>query len=324
MELGSSKKAVVAAILGNVAIAAIKFVAAAATGSSAMLSEAIHSLVDTGNGWLLLLGMRRSRRPADAEHAFGHGKELYFWTLIVAVLVFGLGGGMSFYEGITHLLHPKAMERLAWNYLVLGVAILFEGLSWSVAFREFRAGQGEKGFWEAARTSKDPTTLTVVLEDSAALVGLLLAFTGILLGDRLHDPRFDGAASVAIGLLLSAVAFFLAYQSRGLLIGESADRATLASIREILAAEPAVERVIDLLTMHFGPHEVLLTLEIQFGRGLSAEDVEATVERLEERISARHPDVKRIYIEAQSIAKSRRAAAARADAGAGAGGPASG
>jgi cation diffusion facilitator family transporter len=315
LEHGSSKKAVVAAIVGNVAIAATKFVAAAVTGSSAMLSEGIHSLVDTGNGWLLLYGMNRSRRPADATHPFGHGKELYFWGLIVAVLVFGLGGGMSFYEGITHLQHPKPMQRLAWNYVVLGISMLFEGLSWSVAFREFRAGQKGRGFWEAVRTSKDPTTLTVVFEDSAALAGLVIAFLGVLLGDTLHEPRFDGAASIAIGLLLSVVAIFLAYQSKGLLVGESADRATLASIREILSAEPSVYQVVDLLTMHFGPHDVLLTLEIEFGRGLSAEEVEAAVERLEESITARHPEVKRIYIEAQSIAKSRRAAASRAGNG---------
>ena len=311
MEHGSSKKAVVAAILGNVAIAATKFVAAAVTGSSAMLSEGIHSLVDTGNGWLLLHGMRRSRRPADATHPFGHGKEVYFWSLIVAVLVFGVGGGMSFYEGITHLHHPEPMRRISWNYVVLGLSMLFESLSWSVAVKEFRAGQAGKGFWEAVRTSKDPTTLTVVFEDSAALVGLVLAFLGVLLGDVLHDPRFDGAASIAIGVLLSIVAFFLAFQSKRLLIGESADRATLASIRDVLAAEPAVDEVVDLLTMHFGPHDVLLTLEIEFGRGLSAAEVEAAVERLEERITARHPEVKRIYIEAQSIAKSRRALASR-------------
>ncbi len=312
LEHGSSKKAVVAAILGNVAIAVTKFVAAAVTGSSAMLSEGIHSFVDTGNGWLLLLGLQRSQKPPDDLHPFGHGKELYFWTLVVAVLLFGLGGGMSFYEGVSHLRHPKPMERVAWNYAVLGIAMLFEGLSWNVAFREFRKTQGTTTLWEAVRTSKDPATLTVVFEDSAALVGLVLAFLGIFLGQAFHNPYFDGAASIAIGLLLSVVAFFLAYLSRGLLVGESADRSTLESLRAIVASEPAVEKVVDLLTMHFGPQEVLLTLEVEFARGLSAEEVESAVERLEARITAQHPGVKRIYIEAQSIAKSRRAVAARA------------
>ncbi len=296
-----SKFVVYAAIVGNLAIATGKFVAAGLTGSSAMLSEGIHSLVDTGNGGLLLLGMRRSRKPADALHPFGHGKELYFWSLVVAFLIFGVGGGVSAYEGILHLMHPRPLQDPTWSYVVLGIAALFEGIVLGIAINAFRKAKGSKSTWREIRTSKDPTTFVVLFEDAAALLGLLIAFLGIYLGHRLDDPRFDGGASVVIGVLLMAVAVFLARESKGLLIGEGAGPATLASIRALAEADPLVERVHRPLTMYFGPHTVLLTLEVRFVEGLSVVELGAAAARLEQRVREGHPDIKHIFIEIRSV-----------------------
>jgi cation diffusion facilitator family transporter len=307
MAAAISQSAVYAAIGGNLAIAVTKFIAASATGSSAMLAEGIHSLVDTGNGLLLLLGIRRSRKPPDPNHPFGHGKELYFWTLIVALLIFAVGGGMSVYEGIVHIRHPSEPKDPTWNYLVLAVAAALEGFAWSVAYRELRKSRGPRNLWSAIRASKDPTTFTVLVEDSAAMLGLLVAFLGVYLGHRFHDPYLDGAASVVIGVILGVVAVVLAHESKGLLVGESADPEVVQSIRALAEADPAVERIGPPLTMHLGPHEVLLNLDIQFRKGLSATEVEAAVDRLEKAIRARHPEVKRIFIEAESLTAGRLA-----------------
>lgn len=294
----SSKKAVVAAVLGNLAIAVTKFAAAAVTGSSAMLSEGIHSVVDTGNGLLLLFGMRAARRPADPEHPFGHGKELYFWTLIVAVLIFAVGGGMSVYEGATHILHPSPLEDPTWNYVVLAFAVVFESISFTVAWREFSKSRGNMSPLGAIRQSKDPSLFTVVLEDSAALAGLFLAFVGVLLGHVFEEPRLDGAASVAIGLLLAAVAILLVVESRGLLVGESAGEEVVAGITALALLEPEIDEVTRVLTMHMGPREVLLNLKVVFGEGLSARSAATAIDRLEEAIRTRFPEVRRIYVEA--------------------------
>jgi len=299
---GGSRLAIIAAILGNLAIAVTKFVAAFLTGSSAMLSEGIHSLVDTGNGLLLLLGLRLSRRPPDVRHPFGHGKELYFWSLVVAIMIFAVGAGMSVYEGIQHILHPNPVENPLINYIVLGLAIVFEGISFSVAFREFRKVSGGQAILSAIQRSKDPSIFTVLIEDSAAMAGLLIALVGVFLGHQLNNPYFDGGASVAIGLVLALVAVFLAYECKGLLVGEGADPEVVAGIRETAAADPAVAAVLDALTMHFGPQEVLLTLDVRFRAGLSAEEAAAAVERLETAIQTRYPFVNRIFIEAAAIA----------------------
>jgi cation diffusion facilitator family transporter len=298
---GSSPKAVYAAIIGNFGIAVSKFVAAAFTGSSAMMAEGVHSLVDTGNGGLILLGLRKSRRPPDPVHPFGHGKELYFWTLIVAILIFAIGGGISMYEGIEHLRHPEPVTEPIWAYGVLALGMLFEGWAWSVAYRQFKEERGSLPLWRAVRVSKDPTTFTVLFEDTAAMLGLVVAFVGILLGQITGILYFDGAASVIIGLILMGVAVLLAYESKGLLIGEGVDRATLDSIRELAESDPAVTRVVRPLTMHFGPTEVLLTLELEFRRGQSAGDAAAAVDRLDRAIRAAHPQIKHIFIEAQSL-----------------------
>jgi cation diffusion facilitator family transporter len=302
----SSKVVIFAGIAANVAVALTKFVAAAFTGSSAMLSEGVHSLVDSGNGLLLLLGINLSQRPPDEEHPFGHGLELYFWTLIVAILVFAVGGGISFYEGVLHLLNPAELKDPTWNYIVLGLAALFEGSAWVVALKGFLAAKGERGFWQAIHRSKDPTTFMVLVEDSAALLGLSIAFVGIFLGHLLDNPYLDGAASILIGVVLALVAGLLASESRGLLIGESADPEIVASIRALAETDPAVERVRRPLTMHFGPDQILLNLDVQFRIGLSAAEMESAVDRLEEAIRRKHPQVKRIFLEAEAITRPAR------------------
>ncbi|MBP7148495.1 MAG: cation transporter [Acidobacteria bacterium] len=298
----SSKLTVYGAVVANTLIAISKFTAAAFTGSSAMLSEGIHSVVDSGNSLLLLFGIHRSERPPDEHHPFGHGKELYFWSLIVAMIIFGVGGGMSIYEGVIHIVHRSEPGDPTWNYVVLGLAMLFEGASWTIAFREFGRGRRRAlGFLQAVRRSKDPTIYTVLFEDSAALLGLVLAFLGVFLGRQLDMPALDGAASIAIGAMLCGVAVFLAYESRGLLVGESADPEQIEHIVQVATADPAVERVERPLTMHLGPHDVLLNLGITFRQGLTLAQVEAAVTRLENAIRAEHPDIRQIFIEASSI-----------------------
>lgn len=297
-----SKTAVFAAIAGNFAIAVMKFTAAAFTGSSAMLSEGIHSLVDTGNGGLLLLGINRSKQPPDEMHPFGYGKELYFWALIVAVLIFGVGGGISIYEGIMHLIHPVPLHDPTWNYVVLGLALLFEGIVFVVALREFQAlKKEEENIWQAIKSSKDPTTFTVLFEDSAAMLGLIVAFVGVFLAHYFNNPYIDGAASIVIGAILCTVAGFLVYESKGLLVGEGADPKMLEEIKTLLRAETGVKRVIKPLTMHFGPRTILLTVDIEFDKRLSALEVEEAVDRLEKSIRQKFPDIKHIYIEAGAV-----------------------
>jgi cation diffusion facilitator family transporter len=301
--ISKSRLAIYAAITGNLAIAVTKFVAAALTGSSAMLSEAIHSVVDTGNGWLILLGVRKSRKPPDSDHPFGHGHELYFWTLIVGVLIFAVGGGMSVYEGIMHILHPRLSEKLAWSYSVLGMATVFEGTTWLFGWKAFNAERGRKGVVQAIHETKDPSTFTVLLEDSAALLGLIFAFLGIFLGDQLNLPYLDGVASVLIGLLLCGVAVLMVYESKGLLIGEGLDHQSLKSIRVLVEADPAVERVGHLHTMYLGPHEVLLTIELRFRSDITSLEVRHAARRLREVIQSQHKDVTRIFFGAEALSE---------------------
>lgn len=299
--MAESKKAIFAAIAGNFAIAVTKFTAAAFTGSSAMISEGIHSLVDTGNGGLLLLGIRMSKKPADTTHPFGYGKELYFWTLIVATLIFGVGGGVSIYEGILHLFHPSPLQDPTWNYVVLGLAMIFEAIVFVIAFREFQASKGRQSIWQAVRTSKDPTTFTVLFEDSAAMLGLIAAVVGIFLGHYFENPYLDGAASIVIGLILTAVAFFIGYESKGLLIGEGADPAVLRSIKRLAESDPKITTVERPLTMYFGPHTVLLTMDVEFRDKLSGAERDAAVQRLEKAIHEKYHDINHIFIEAKSL-----------------------
>jgi cation diffusion facilitator family transporter len=301
---GNRPIAVYGALVANLLIAAIKFVAAAWTGSSAMLSEGIHSLVDTGNQSLLLLGIHESRRPPDEMHPFGHGKALYFWSLVVAIILFGAGGGMSIYEGVLHLLHPSPVTDPTVNYSVLGLAAVFESAAFWLALRELLRSAGEgRGVWQAVRQSKNPAVFVVLGEDAAALAGLAVAFLGVWLGHRLGMPALDGAASIVIGLILAAVAVFLARESRGLLVGESADLGIVRGVRAILDADPAVVRAGPPLTMHLGPDDILLTLEVEFRDDLPARDLGPAVARIEQAIRQRYAPVKRIFIEAAALRK---------------------
>lgn len=294
-----SKKAVVAAIFGNAAIAAIKFVAGSITGSSAMISEGIHSLVDTGNGGLLYFGLRKGAEPADAEHPFGHGMEVYFWSLIVAVSIFGIGGGMSVYEGITHMQRPVELSDPTINYIVLAAAMIFESFSFAVAWRVFRRSKGAESTLAAIHHGKDPSLFTVLFEDSAALAGLVVAFLGVFLSHTLEAPIFDGAASVAIGAILICAALWLAYESRSLLVGEAANGGIVAAIREIALGHPAVRDLGVVLTMHLGPEDVLVNMEVCFQPEITAEEIHAAVHEIERRLAERHPEVSRVFIEVE-------------------------
>ena len=296
--MAEPKLAIYGAIAANVAIAATKFVVAGITGSSAMLSEGIHSAVDTFNGVLLLVGIRLSQRPATVEHPFGHGKELYFWSLIVAVLIFGLGGGVSFYEGIQHMRHPEPMQDPTWNYVVLALAALFEGASFLVALRQFRAQARGAPFWRALEQSKDPTTYTVLAEDSAALAGLAVAALGIYLSHRFDLPALDGAASVVIGLLLAGVAVLLISQARGLLIGEGIRPETARAIRSLAMAQPSVRDVGHVLSMYMGPDEVLVIVDLNFKEGTATGDAAEAIGAIERQVRARFPMIRRLFIEA--------------------------
>ncbi len=293
-----SKTAVYGAIAANTAIAITKFIVAGVTGSSAMLSEAVHSTVDTGNGVLLLVGLHRSQRPATADHPFGHGKELYFWSLIVAVLIFGLGGGISFYEGVQHVLEPVPLEDPFWNYVVLAAAAVFEGASLALALHQFRSSQGGRPFWRALHASKDPSSYTVIAEDSAALLGLAFAAIGVWASHALQMPVLDGVASILIGALLAGVAVLLVREARGLLVGEGVRPETAERLRQI-ALRPAEVRSAALpLTMYMGPDDVLLAIDVVFVNGTPAEQVARTVNAIERDMRAQYPRIRRIYIEA--------------------------
>jgi cation diffusion facilitator family transporter len=298
--------AIYGALVANLGIAATKFTAALLTGSSAMLSEGIHSLVDTGNQGLLLLGLKRSRRPADEDHPFGHGKEIYFWSLIVAILLFGLGGGMSVYEGILHVTEPVEVTSPVWNYGVLAFAFVFEGASFLIALGELRRRNPRAGLLRAIHRSKDPSVFVVVYEDFAALAGLVVAFVGVLLSHLLDLPVLDGVASVVIGLILGAVAVLLAWESKELLLGEAVRPEVVESVRALAAADPDVANLRRPLTMHLSPYEVLLNLDVQFREGISAAEVVRAVDRLEQSIRKAHPEMRRIFIEAENIAVPER------------------
>ena len=313
MAHSSSRFVIFAALGGNVLIAAIKFVAAAMTGSTAMLSEAIHSLVDSGNQLLLLYGMRRAARPPDATHPFGHGLQLYFWTFVVAVLIFGIGAGVSVIEGIDKIRSPHPVDRVWVNYLVLGLSLLFEGASWWVALGEFRRGQGKRSWIEAIRASKDPTLFTVLFEDTAAVLGLLVALLGVFLSERLGMPVLDGVAALVIGAILTVTAAFLAFECQSLLTGEGVAPEVQAGIRDIAATEPGVQRLNELLTMHFGPQEVLVALSLDFDDDSSAGAVELAVSRIERRIRTAYPEVARVFVEAQERQAHRDAQLWQAD-----------
>ncbi len=298
---GASKIAIYGAIAANSAIAVSKFIAAFFTGSSAMLSEGIHSLVDTGNGILLLLGIRLSKRPADAKHPFGHGKEIFFWSFVVAILIFALGGGIAIYEGIRHLLHPRQLANVQWNYVVLILAMIFEGFALRVALKQFKPQRRNKPLLRALKDSKDSTTVAVVVEDTAALIGLMIALASVFLGHVTGWPYFDGTGSLLIGLLLIGVSFFFAVECKALLVGEGLSQRKVDKINHILDEEPRIIRYHRPLSLYFGPNEVLVNLDVHFIDDLDSDEIEETIDRIEAAIKRAIPAVNRIYIEAESI-----------------------
>jgi cation diffusion facilitator family transporter len=297
----SSRKLVIyAALLGNTLIAITKFVAAYFTSSSAMFSEGIHSLVDTGNQVLLLYGLKRSQLPASEQFPFGHGKEIYFWSFVVAIMIFAVGAGVSIYEGFHRLYDPAPVENFLINYIVLGLAIIFEGFAWYFAFREFSRSRGEWGYFEAVHKGKDPSMFVVLFEDTAAMMGLLVALGANILSQLTGLYVFDAAASIIIGLILAVTAVWLAYETKSLLIGERANLNVVDGIRQLATDFSKIDHLNEILTMHMGPDFILVNISVDFVDPITGEEIETTVAKLDEAIKKRFSNVKRIFIEAES------------------------
>ena len=284
------------AMFANLGIAVAKFIAAAVSGSSSMLSEGVHSLVDSGNQLLLLYGQARAKRAPDSRHPFGYGRELYFWAFVVAILIFAIGAGISVYQGWIHIHDPEPLRDPTINYVVLAVAFLLEGTSWAIAVREFDAGRGELGWWQAVRRSKDPAGFIVLFEDSAALAGLIIAAVGIWLSHATGDARIDGIASIAIGLILAAVAILLAREAKELLIGEAADPALIDTIRRIVEAHPEISAINHVRTIHTAPDSIFVAVSADFEDALRMGRAEALIEVIEGELKAASPLISSIYI----------------------------
>ena len=295
--MASTKTAIYTALGANLAIAITKFIAASVTGSSAMVSEGIHSLVDTLNEVLLLLGLKRSQRPADERRPFGYGKELYFYSFIVSVLIFAVGGGLSFYEGITHLQHPNKIEDPMWNYIVLGIAIVLDGTSLVTALRAFNEQRGSQPFWSAVKASKNPATFVVLFEDASDVLGLIIAFLGVFLGHQLNNPYLDGVASILIGILLTAVSVLLTRESRSLLMGEAADPAIVQRIIRATEANPGVLKSVRALTFQMGPEEIVLIQRVAFRFDISSKDTVQTMAQIRQAVQEAEPSVRQVFIE---------------------------
>lgn len=285
-----------AALAANLAIGVAKFVAAAITGSTAMLTEGIHSVVDSGNQVLLLYGERRAKRPPDALHPFGYGRELYFWAFVVAILIFAVGAVVSIYEGWLHWSAPEPLQPPLINYIVLAIAFALEGTSWAIALREFGSAKGNAGWWQAVKDSKDPATFTVLFEDSAALAGLIVAATGVWASHYFADPRIDGLASIIIGAILAFVAIFLAREAKGLLIGERADPALIGGIARIVAAHPAISAVNHVRTIHTAPKQVFVAISADFDDAVTMGEAEQIIENIEDQLRAAFLQLSSIYI----------------------------
>ncbi|MBQ3328444.1 MAG: cation transporter [Eggerthellaceae bacterium] len=308
---GESPKAVIAAVLANIAIGIVKFIAAFISGSSAMISEGIHSIVDSGNGLLILFGMKRAERKPDLAHPFGYSMELYFWTLVVAVMIFALGGGLSIYEGIERLIEITPDTKLGdptLNYIVIAISAIIEGLSLRVALREFNAARGKVKPLHFIRDAKDPSLFTVVLEDSAALTGLLFAFLGTLLGHITGNPVFDGIASVLIGLLLAFVAVILLRETKGLLIGEGLQADEILKVKEIVESHENVTNCGRVLSLYLGPSDLLITLDVTFADSLERDDIDRTIDEMERSIVRAFPQTTRIFIEPENIGSTTKSA----------------
>ncbi len=299
--MASSRKfVIIAALLGNSLIAITKFIAASVTSSSAMFSEGIHSLVDTGNQILLLYGLKQAKKPADERFPFGHGKEIYFWSFVVAILIFAVGAGVSIYEGVHRLFDPKPINNVMINYIVLSLAILFEGAAWYFALREFTRAKGKWGYLEAVQRGKDPSLFVVLFEDSAAILGLLVALIAIFLSQTTGIYAFDGIASIIIGLILAGTAAWLAYETKGLLIGECANTHVVNGIKKIAKSHAKIGHINEILTMHMGPDFILVNISVDFNDPTSANEMEIIVANLDKAIKNKFPNVKRIFIEAEA------------------------
>lgn len=292
----ASTRTLVIAFAANLGIAASKFVAAAITGSSAMLTEGVHSVVDSTNQLLLMWGRHAAKRPPDELHPFGYGRELYFWSFVVAVLVFSLGAGVSVYEGIVHIMHPEPAVSPIIAYGVLLVAFLLEGWSTLEAFNEFKESKGKLGWVEAIRTSKDPPAFIVLLENGAAIAGIVAAAIGLALSQLLHDPFYDGAASIVIGVILAVTAMVLAYESKGLLIGEAADPELVEELRKLACSQQGVVGVGNVLTVHSSPDMITAMINVDFDDNIRAGEVERIVESVEREVCERWPQVRRLFV----------------------------
>ncbi len=297
---GGSRTAVWVALVGNLLVATTKAGAAAFTGSSAMLSEAVHSFVDTGNEVLLLYGMRVAKKKADRDHPAGYGRELYFWSFIVALLVFAFGAGVSIYEGVHHVLEPQPIEHAMLSELVLAASFLFEGWSWVVSWRQFRKVKGDLGWYEAFRKSKDPPLFMVLFEDSAALIGIVIAAVGIALAANFDLPLADGISSILIGLVLACTSTLLARESKSLLIGEKADSALIKSMLDIANGACGTSRANGVLTIQMAPDEIMAAMSFEFDDALTAPQIEEMIADIERRIHAAHPEVKSLFIKPQN------------------------
>jgi cation diffusion facilitator family transporter len=288
--------ALYAALFGNLAIAITKFIAAGITGGSAMLSEGVHSLVDCGNEVLLLYGQKRAAKPADAAHPVGYGRELYFWCFVVAMMIFALGAGISIYEGVKHILDPAPITRPGITFIVFGLAFVFESISLGFAWRVFRKTKGRHSIWEAVKRSKDPTSFTVFLEDSAALIGIVIATAGTAVAVVTENPVWDGAASVSIGILLAGVAVVLARESKQLLVGEAADAEVVAALRATVGAHPQVRRIVDLITVQLGAEQVFAAFTLEFPDEMTVPDLERLIASIGGTVRKTHPEVTRIFV----------------------------
>lgn len=294
-----SKKVIIAALIGNGLISITKFIASFLTGSSAMLSEGIHSLVDTGNQILLLFGLKQAKKPADKYHPYGHGKEIYFWSFVVAIMIFGVGAGISIYEGIHSVMDPHVINNPMTNYIVLGIAMIFEAFAWYFAWKEFSKIKGKRGYFEAVKKEKDPTTFVVLFEDSAAMLGLVVAFVGIWVAQITGNPIFDGVASIIIGVILAGTAGWLAYETKGLLIGESAEHEIVDDIKILSSSVKSILNVNETLTMHMGPNFILVNMSVDFEDSMDATQIENDISTLTKKIKEKYPRVKKIFVEAE-------------------------
>ncbi len=303
--MASSRKLVIyAALAGNALIAFMKFIAAFITGSSAMFSEGIHSVVDTGNQMLLLYGLKQAKKPADDRFPFGHGKEIYFWSFVVAIMIFAVGAGISIYEGIHRLLNPTPLENLIVNYIVLSLAMIFEGAAWFFALKEFKQAKGKWGYIEAVQRGKDPSIFVVLFEDSAAMLGLLVALLATFLTQVTGNLYFDGIASIIIGFILAGTAMWLAFETKGLLIGESANMHVVNGIKKITKTYDKIEHVNEVLTIHMGPEFILVNISVEFIDEATATEIDDTVSQLDAEIKNEYENVKRIFIEGEARKKS--------------------